>query len=188
MERSCVNIYAEAFGAKKHLDILLKGLDFEIIEDNALIGLVDDKRHLVAENGIRVRCSLLQEILDHKYSSEEEEWQFDSSRARDIESFRYGKPITQKEQSGAESPQDTARKVRRSKRRATKSEGTPARERKKRETPEGMVTIAMIAESLNILPREARARLRKASVPKPDLGWTWDEAEAEKVKALIANG
>ena len=51
-----------------------------------------------------------------------------------------------------------------------------------------MITVATIAESLNILPREARARLRKASVPKPDSGWMWSEAEAEEIKELIADG
>ena len=64
-QRSCVNIYSEAFGAKRHLNILLQGLEYEVIKDDSLIGLIDNRHWLIAENGIRVRCSLLQDILDH---------------------------------------------------------------------------------------------------------------------------
>lgn len=183
-DTSCVPIYSLAYGAKKHLDIILDGLEWELVrDDDALIGIIDDKRWLVAENGIRVRCSRLQEILDHKYSSEEESWQMPPNRLQAIEAFRYGKAITQHKEPDSETPSETAKKARRAKRRSD----APKQPRKKREMPQGMITVAMIAESLNMLPREARARLRKASVAKPDLGWMWSEAEAEEIKELIAD-
>lgn len=185
-DRSCVHIYAEAFGAKRHLDILLKDLDFDISTDDDLVGLIDDKRWLVAENGLRVRCHLLQEILDHVDSPEEESWQMETRHKRAIEAFRYGEPKTPQEdldQPRIDSPQESEKKIRRAKRRQENAEP-----RKPREKPDGMITVAMMAESLKILPREARARLRKASITKPDLGWMWPEAEAQKIEELIANG
>lgn len=185
-DQSCVYIYAEAFGAKRHLDILLEGLDFTVAKDDDLVGLIDDKRWLRAENGIRIRCRLLQDILDHVDSPEEAEWQFETRHVRAIEAFRYGEARTPQEDidQPKETPQESAKKARRAKRRKAKREASP---RAPRETPDGMITVATIAESLNILPREARARLRKAKVTKPDAGWIWPLGEADEIKALIAD-
>ena len=177
---ACTPIYAEAFGAKRHLDILLKDLEFEIIDYPEGTGLIDDKRVLVAENGIRIRCSLLQDILDHVDSTEEETWEMEPRHIRSIEAFRYGEPVTG--DSNTEIRNDR-KKFRRAERR--KKNTSP---RKPREIPTGMITVAIIAESLNILPREARARLRKANVTKPTDGWMWPDAEAESIKELIARG
>ena len=182
-DKSCVPIYAEAFGAKRHLDILLKGLSTTIADDDALVGIVDDKRWLIAENGIRVKCSRLQDILDHEDSPEEAEWKMENRHIREIESFRYGMPQTEKDSQPVETPQESNRRARRAKRRDENSQP-----RKKREIPTGSITVAMIAESLSILPREARARLRKAKVSKPDNGWVWPEADADEIKSLIAKG
>lgn len=187
-DRSCVHIYAEAFGAKRHLDILLQDLEYEVVDDDALIGIIDDKRWLIAENGIRVRCSRLQDILDHVDSPEEAEWKMESRNIRSIEAFRYGAAKTPREsfdQPEVELPQDTEKKVRRARTRKANAE---PKTRAPREIPDGLIAVATIAESLNILPREARARLRKASVPKPAIGWLWSEAEAKEIEKLIANG
>jgi len=186
-DTSAVPIYAEAFGAKRHLDTLLQGLKYEITDKgDPLIGLIDDSRWLVAENGIRVRCNLLQEILDHVDSPEEEAWDMEARHKRIIEAFRYGEPITNSE-NYADSPisSDSSRESKLERIRERRENSAP---RKPRLKPEGMITVAMIAEMLNILPREARSRLRRASVPKPDHGWMWDPDSADQVKKLIAKG
>lgn len=182
---SGVSIYSAAFGARKHLDILLQGLEREVITEESLIGLIDDKQVLVASNGIRIRCSRLQEVLDHVYSPEEEAWQMETRHVRDIERFRYGEAQTDKDETPSDDIRTLNKKARRSKRRKEKSSARP---KKSREVPAGTVTVAMIAESLNIAPREARARLRKSEVTKPDSGWQWPEDEAKEIEELIAKG
>lgn len=182
---SGVSIYSEAFGARRHVDILLRGLEHKVIKDDDLIGLVDNKHWLVASNGIRIRCTRLQEILDHVDSPEEEAWQMETRHIREIERFRYGEARTDKEETPADDIRTLNKKARRSKRRKEKSAAKP---KKSRETPAGTITVAMIAESLNIAPREARARLRKSKVTKPDSGWQWPEDEAKEIEELIAKG
>ena len=179
-DRSCVFIYAEAFGAKRHLDLLLQGLEYKIIKDDELMGLIDSRAWLVAENGIRIRCTLLSQVLAHKDSEEESSWEMEARHVREIEAFRYGQAITKNPSIDQEEKKERKAK-RRQQERITKTR-TP------RQIPDGMVTVAMIAESLSIVPREARARLRKAGVPKPDLGWMWSTDDAPAIKELIANG
>lgn len=183
--RSYIPIYALTYGAKRHLDILLEGLEYEIVEDPKLMKLVDDGRWLVAENGIRVRCSRLQEILDHEDFPEEEAWEMEERHVRSIKAFRQEKvniprkgfepDTTDATDEGDNSSVVRVKKIKREVKRAP------------RELPTGMISVAEIAESLNMLPREARARLRKAEVEKPDNGWVWSKTEAEKIKKLIAS-
>lgn len=54
-----------------------------------------------------------------------------------------------------------------------------------REAREGLVSVAQIAEELNILPRVARGYLRAAKIDKPAVGWAGDEAWADMIREAL---
>ena len=45
---SCVYIYAEAYGARRHVDILTEGSEYTFEDSDTLLGIIDDRRWLVA--------------------------------------------------------------------------------------------------------------------------------------------
>ena len=75
---------------------------------------------------------------------------------------------------------------------APKPAPTPAPTRKPKRKPstDGTITVAQMADELNISAGKARNLLRKAKYKKPDNGWTFpiDSAEAKAVMSILSKG
>lgn len=71
-----------------------------------------------------------------------------------------------------------------------RSTSAPKRHKTTKPAPDGTVTVAQIAEQLNIQPNKARNILRKASVAKPAGGWTFktDDPMVKKITELLKKG
>lgn len=65
-----------------------------------------------------------------------------------------------------------------------KTERSP-RKKRTRKAPDGMVSIAHIADELGIPATKARKLLREAKIEKPDAGWAWDEKGAKKIRKVL---
>lgn len=52
------------------------------------------------------------------------------------------------------------------------------------------ITVAQIAEQLNIAPNKARNILRKASISKPEQGWTFNtnDPQVDRIRKLLSAG
>lgn len=156
-DREPISIFYACYAAKKYLEALLDGEPY-VLEGDTI---------LKSESGLFVRSDTLPEILEHKYTKEEAAWEL--PHPYDVEAYfmRYGKRPDNKTVVTREITRE--RKVRR-----------------KRAPRTGLVPVGDIAEQLGLSPREARGRLRKAKVQKPDAGWAWPESEVEDIKTLIA--
>lgn len=66
----------------------------------------------------------------------------------------------------------------------------PKRHKTTKPSADGTITVAQIAETLNIQPNKARNILRKASVAKPAGGWTFktDDPQVQKITELLKKG
>lgn len=161
-------IFAATYSAKKYLDILLG--DDEISKVKGITGVEDT---IVSSTGIRVRCSEIQEIIDHKYSAKEEEWQIEEPHTTQALSFR-SNSHDRIELSGPTAEGETPTRIKRE-----KKQSTP------KPSKEGLVSIAEIAAQLNMQPREARGILRDKKIPKPGAGWCWDKGEVDNIKQIL---
>lgn len=68
-----------------------------------------------------------------------------------------------------------------------KTEAKPAPQPKRHKSTKavnGMITVAQMAESLNIQPNKARQILRKANIQKPPHGWSYKEGSKEAKNIL----
>jgi hypothetical protein len=61
-----------------------------------------------------------------------------------------------------------------------------ASERRSRRSAPGTITVQSIAEELKMLPRDARAALRAAKEPKPEIGWAGDETWAAHIREVLS--
>lgn len=54
-----------------------------------------------------------------------------------------------------------------------------------RPSREGLISVGDIAASLKVLPRVARAALRAAKMPKPDVGWAFAATDVPRITKII---
>lgn len=73
---------------------------------------------------------------------------------------------------------------------APKPTPAPARRPKRKATSDNTITVAQMADTLNISAGKARNLLRKAKYRKPDNGWTFpiDSAQAKAVMSILSKG
>jgi hypothetical protein len=66
----------------------------------------------------------------------------------------------------------------------------PRRHKSTKPAPEGHITVAQIAESLDIQPNKARNILRKSGIAKPAGGWTFkiNDPQVQKITELLKKG
>ena len=72
----------------------------------------------------------------------------------------------------------------------TRDTKAPKRHKTQKAAPEGSITVAQIAESLDLAPNKARNILRKANIAKPAGGWTFktDDPMVKKITDLLKKG
>lgn len=165
-----VVVFAATYSAKKFIDILLE--EDTIAKTRSLNGLPTT---IVSSSDIRITCDEIDEILEHKYSSREEEWELgepdrtNAMRFRNSSGYEESAEIAHNRQDGERAPREKKEKV----------------EKTAKPSKEGLVTIAEIAAELKIEPRDARAALRSAKVEKPVVGWAWAKGEVDKIKKIV---
>jgi len=158
-------IWMEAYAAKKFVEACLGDHPYKLESAN----------FLKAANGVTIRTDprdkdgkayTIRGILAHRYTKLEQEWELTQPSARTAYIICHGKP-----------PNEPKLKVVR--------EPKPKRERVPRASREGLTTIQDLAAELDMKPRDARAKLRKAKIPKPDAGWAWADDDLEDIKTIL---
>lgn len=148
-----VNSYA-CYAAKKIIDYMVDGRDTERSTLNA---------NTLCFGDIDIRSDQLDEILAHKYTPLEEEWELPTPYPEDINRFLRGRKSIESSSEAPKAPVAKKQKVDRT----------------------GKITIQQLCEELKIEPRDARAALRKAKMQKPDGGWLFTSDQVDDIKKLI---
>lgn len=163
--------FGATYSARKFLDVLLQ--DDEITLTRGICGRKDT---IISSTGITVRSDNIMDVVNHEYNDNEKEWELNlsgnSGSAAQAEQFRSCTGIRVEKQ--IESPTDKKPQIAR-------------REKPRKASKDGLITIAHISEELKIEPREARGILRKMKVSKPAIGWAWEKSEVDAVKKIIDN-
>lgn len=152
------NFYGR-FAAKRFLDLVISNDPYTWLDDNTI--LIANRIKVQGEGGTD-----LEAIIEHEDNKLEQQWEMAEPYLQFAMSIR-GEPKVKPTQA---EPRPTRAKA-------------PGRNRS-RKTP-GLVTVAQLADELGITSREARQRLRKSKIAKPDGGWQWPADEAAKIKELI---
>ena len=148
-----VNSYA-CYAAKKIVDYILDGDEYEFSPlTHGTIGVRE----------IDIRSDQMQEILDHKYTPEEEAWQLPTPYPENIMRFMTGKKKLDDTPSAPVKPAAPRQKIDRT----------------------GKTSIQELCDELKVEPRDARAALRKAKIEKPAGGWIFDADQLDKIRAII---
>lgn len=124
---------------------------------------LDDNTILIA-NRIKVQGESntdLETIIEHEDNKLERQWEMADPYPQFAMSIRGERPTTDDKPTVERPTRAKARKV------------------------PGLVTVAQLADELGITSREARQRLRKSKIAKPDGGWRWLADEAAKIKELL---
>ena len=134
----------------------------------------------------------LEDIIEYEYTKEEKKWRLPVPYPEYAETIaRHGQgthpqlntrtresqgkpPLTdaEKKKVGLRVPSEPTRE------KAARKEKP---ERKKKERPAGIISLADICKKLKCDPREARQALRKSKAKKPDIGWAWPQKEEAQV-------
>lgn len=145
------------------------------LNDHTLVATGDN------DISVTIECEPnLDQIMEFKPSPKEREWLLPEpflSRAHFLSTGETRTLIPKKQQRGILADDD----------RGVSSRGKKDRERAaptKREHQAGHVTIADVAAEAALLPRDARAILRKYST-KPEGGWSWPQTKAKEIVALL---
>lgn len=158
-----IHIFAQVWAAK-HFVLACLGDTPYVLESN---------EHLRAENGLFIRSSRMAEIMNHRLSKKEQQWELPTPYNGRAYFLKHGERM-EREARPAPMKKERARR--------------PRRERKPRTSREGLVDMKQICADLDCKPRDARAVLRKAKVEKPDAGWAFPPERAEEIKAIIKKG
>lgn len=162
--QQCYPFYG-IYAAKKTFDYLTRGVEYRWEE-------VD---RIVTDDGLEIKAvgeagrTALEKIVEHVYTPAEEEWELGDYQCRCLDAIRVDIPPERLTVEGTLAP------VKKS----------PKPERTPRPSRDGLVAVGDIAKQLGIEPREARGILRSLKLPKPEAGWAWPAAEAEKIAAQI---
>lgn len=164
---SALNAVAK-YAAKKLLDALLDGFDYELIGDHR-IETTDGHMLIRCEQGAKM-------LMEYKYTAAEKEWELPKPYPNVINQIRTGRYRRD------DDPMVDAAQLPKEKKERVKKE---VKERTPRVSREGLVSIGDICTELGIDPRDARKVLRAKKMEKPDAGWAWATKEAAEVKAMI---
>lgn len=164
--------FCGTYAAKKVLD--------EVIGDDKYKWLMSNKSSIVrgnpdtilTERGVSIRePGTLDQIIEHEYTREEAAWQIPPQNLRTIRSFLRPYPDETIPCENGIHVEEPSRRER--------GDKTP------RPNREGLVSIKDIADGLRLSDRAARTMLRKAGVQKPDAGWAFAPADADKITAQL---
>jgi hypothetical protein len=151
--------YRKLFGAAKVIDIMLgENLEYEWIGD--------DNDMILTPDGITIRCSQLNKIMDYEYKGDEQHWEPDKATFQNIQYLLYG-------EASEESNQEAHRKVSKVKKKIPKH------------AEESYLGVPEIARLIEKTPQKTRQLLRKL-MAKPDHGWKFKKGdETDKLVAKL---
>lgn len=143
------------FAAKRFLDLVISNDPYTWLDDNTI--LIANRIKVQGEGGTD-----LEAIIEHEDNKLEQQWEMSDPYLQFARSIRGERPVE----------------------RPTRAKAL-GRHRSRKPVAEGLVTVAQLADELGITSREARQRLRKSKIAKPDGGWQWPADEAAKIKELL---
>jgi hypothetical protein len=142
---------------------------------DAVVGAKDWTRNgnAVTCHDIDITSDEMDAIVKHEYTPEEKAWDLPLPYPHDINQFLHDVRRPRKDDDEAPAPKPT--------------KPAPVKTSKP-ESKRGEVTIQHICDELKMLPRDARAILRKAKVDKPAGGWAGDAKWGADIKAILQKG
>lgn len=158
------------WGAKLLFDFWVEGGDVRWINSTKL----------VTEEGMTIISPELEQIAEYELSKKEQAYVWPEPFLTEVTAFKNRVSVK------TSSPKAENSKVDKPKREPRQPK--EKKERTPRPSKDGLITVAEIAKELGVEPRIARGALRQSKTPKPDAGWAWPKAEAEKIKAVIKKG
>lgn len=170
-KRLLVKVYYSAYAAKRFVDECVAGKTFKWKKDDTI----------VVEDGMTIKSSELEELIEHEYTALESEWFLSEEEQKQVGRMRAAVYYPQEKAKALPAPTEKPMAMV-SKPKEAKAEKQP------RASRDGLIDVGKIAADLNCDPRIARAILRKAKIEKPSAGWAWPSQEAEKIKGLIKKG
>lgn len=169
-ERLAFHNFYGRFAAKRFLDAVISGDTYTWLDDDTI--LIAGRIKVQGE-----RKTDLEAIIEHEDNKLERQWEMAAPYPQFAMSIRGGRPQE-------EDDNPVRRKIEPAIERPTRAKA-PSRHRSRKAPPAGLVTVAQLADELGITSREARQRLRKANIAKPDGGWQWPADAAVKIKELL---
>lgn len=151
------------------------------IDDNTIV-----LRHRPTNYTLTIKGSRLEEAIDHQYTKEEAKWTIPYPDTQTVERLTTFYNLKMRPSSHMKPSEDTNT----SKPSSTSTNKPPQRHKTQKKAPDGMITVAQIAQELNIQPNKARNILRKAKIQKPATGWTFkkDDPMVQKIEDLLKAG
>lgn len=160
--------FTAAYAAKKFLEILLADDTLDRITS-----LNGKPTTILSSSGIKVFCDEIDELLDYEYTANEKLWGLNEPEFSNALRFRNSSGYEQSTRVVQSDNADQPKKE--------KPQKIP------KPSKEGLISIAEIAASLKMEPRDARAALRAAKVEKPVVGWAWSKSEVDTIKKILQN-
>ncbi|USN16566.1 hypothetical protein POLEWNIK_00400 [Brevundimonas phage vB_BpoS-Polewnik] len=164
-----VMCFLATYAAKHFVNAVLQGEAFKWAKSDTVIG----------ENGVKVRCELLEEIIEYEWEAGEAGWELPSNFLNQCQllrrEYRDDAPVS----TGTEGDEEVER--------PKKPKREPKPEKVKIDKT-GLISVGEIAEQMGIEARDARGALRKQKVEKPDGGWLWPADKVEAIKKVIKAG
>lgn len=183
--RLCVFCFCELYPAKRMIELVADGDADEMRWSGS--------NEVYLPNGVRIAgdsFAVLEKIVEHEYTRDEAAWVTPEPYATMWRTF--GRKGAVVDDDGNElkpiAIATTGRRSRRERKPRERVERVKREASPRRERVDGQTTIADIAQEVGMLPRDARAILRKANEPKPASGlWAWGEADAERIRKLLTS-
>jgi len=162
-------IFAEEYGAKKFMELVLADDEYEIEDEMLLVS----SSGIVAEY-VGVPGSSMEQIMDYDYSLRELAWQMKPPHKTEALWFRHARRNPTEAEIEAQRERGKPKKKRR-----------PGGRSMHRADRSGMTPIADIALGLGLSARDARGLFRKAKIEKPKQGWAWPPDEVDGIRDLL---
>ena len=147
--------YAESYAAARFVQTVTQDRKLHWISDDTLEIRENDKI-------LQIKEHRLEDLMEYTFTKEEAEWKIPET------GLLYRVMHFSDETTRPSSPTPTSEPEERPK------TTSPKRHKTQKAPSAGQITVAQLAESLNIAPNKARNALRKANIAKPANGWTFD--------------
>lgn len=159
-----VHSFGALYSAKKMVDALIGDSEYTEINETCI----------KTDLGIKIKSDQLSDIMKHKYTAEEKEWELPNPYPRMVQLFR-GESYKPEDK---HLPKKAVMPTRVDK--PEKAERVPRKPK-----PDGMITIQDLCAEMKLDPGKARAALRKSNTPKPEHGWAWEKKDVDAIKKII---
>lgn len=175
-------VFLATYAAKHFVNACLQNGGFKWLPANKSLGrTVPDT--IIGENGVKLRCDLMEEIIEYEFVGAEATWELPAPMIRQTELVRR----EWRDEEGGR-PDPTGEEGEEAAERPSKKPKREPKPEKPKIDKSGLVSVGEIAEQMGIEARDARAALRKQKVEKPDGGWLWKPDKVDDIKKIIKAG